>query len=88
MTTQPANEHELCGSELESTLVATALCAATDAHQRPTLVPPSSDELETEPPPTVRWTPPPVLIARSRFDERVDDARRGSTAATTEWTRR
>lgn len=64
---------------------AVKLSVACGPHETPTLVPPSEDE----PPPTVRWTPPPVLIARSRFERNADKLRRRVISPpTAPWTRR
>ncbi len=45
---------------------------ARDIHETPTFLPPPDESPDSEPPPTARWTPPPALIARSRFPERAD----------------
>ncbi len=67
MTIDVSDGDDLCGTESDSTTEEVpALSAASNAHDTPTLVPPPPDE-DAEPP-TVRWTPPPVLLARSRFD--------------------
>jgi hypothetical protein len=43
----------------------------SDVHEKTTMLPPPDDD---EPPPTQRWSPPPSLIALSRFGGRADDS--------------
>jgi len=53
----------LSAAEIErlasDTIAAAATSVTSDAHDAPTLVPPMDDDS----PPTVRWTPPPALLA-------------------------
>ncbi len=69
------NIQELEGDEhaIETEADAAPLRAdARDIHDTPTFLPPPDESPESEPPPTARWTPPPALIAYSRFEERAD----------------
>lgn len=53
----------LSAAEIErlATATAAATSVTSNAHETPTLVPPLDDS-----PPTVRWTPPPALLAFSQ----------------------
>jgi hypothetical protein len=65
----------LSAAEIERLATATTPAASTsvssDACDTPTLVPPSDDS-----PPTVRWTPPPILLAFSQCGGTGADRRR------------
>jgi hypothetical protein len=67
----------LTATEIDSEESAAAELSPSDVHQTPTLVPPPADEA----PPTVRWTPPPTLIAFSRFDAGPVNTRRNRVDA-------
>ena len=90
MNSHSSDVEERVAEPVVESLAAAAAAAGAyttgNVHERPTLLPPPSDEWpEPEPPPTARWTPPPALIASARLggadDVRLEELARRATAA-------